>query len=888
MITTSSGLIEHAETADEYGRREKCLRNHRRRPFCFEACIPYLQDAIQPTGKDRLVDQPGLRVFTPPQPNVILDSFDFRDAVVERFMALPQDPSLMNPPLIAGLDIYKDLLIPVESLDLGSNHEFDTRQYSKEVSAKRFSNPFDQWLPLSSVIVERDEGLPFPSHSSRLQSLLQREVDRERPISPNGASALEEEVHLSTWSTELEQHLYNSTKPKPAHRAYPESITPPISPISEDGLPFVPSNDGNIIDLTSEPNSPITEQARILQNNLERGCFDSEPAAPIFPISSPSQGLPDILRSSYQNLQDMRLDVPVVLTNSDALCDENVMANVCPRLANDEHLIDPPNGEESSYFEEAFSAIMNDRASYVDNLADQERLNPSDSISRISVPILNFDIPPPEWSTRCSTAKSHLCWLRDSLGSAFCIPIIPKDTKSEMGLKWTPVPPKSGRTVGTEELPCFMESARDLLEDVVPTWGNTSFLSIRQHMAILELAHDEEIEHPTQLSDDETQSSSSPRPTNQKELITDQTDSMQEGKSHYFPSQDWSTLIRSVKKRPIDIETSLLPRSMDTSATSSLIAGFMQLRGKKPRVNSPASTPSRKITVTTLPQARNHSSTVVKEQASPREVETPKVPAIAPKLELPAEKGTFIISLSLGRSIIAHLETMWPSGNLIDMDYSLYNTMAWSPNTGQQREVISILSYEADVSLSSSAGIVVTNLLRVRQRALPGSKAQAPLRERIAKVSQKYETLIVLVSETNPAGEFMASLNSSDAAAYADFVRFTTALDTDVNVCFVPGAEHTLAKWILSLMCQYSHQAVPLKRFLSIEESSWDLLLRRAGMNVTAAKVISVLLFEEFGPSGLAKFLISTIQERVDRYAALLGGERVMCRISERLDRKWS
>lgn len=158
----------------------------------------------------------------------------------------------------------------------------------------------------------------------------------------------------------------------------------------------------------------------------------------------------------------------------------------------------------------------------------------------------------------------------------------------------------------------------------------------------------------------------------------------------------------------------------------------------------------------------------------------------------------------------------------------------------------------------------MTTLVKVKQNPFPGSKAQTPLREHVQMISRKYEALVVLVSESNPAGEFVGDLSSSDMAAYADFVRFTAALDAEVAAYLVPGANKTLCKWI------------------------WELFLWRAGLNVMAAQVLSKTLLDEFGNAGLAQFLVMPAREKVARYGQLVGGQRVLLRCCEVLDGNWA
>lgn len=161
------------------------------------------------------------------------------------------------------------------------------------------------------------------------------------------------------------------------------------------------------------------------------------------------------------------------------------------------------------------------------------------------------------------------------------------------------------------------------------------------------------------------------------------------------------------------------------------------------------------------------------------------------------------------------------------------------------------------------------------------------LRERVQKVSQKYETLLVLVSESHPSGEFSGASAPSDITAYADFVSFTVALDGDISVQLVPGAEQTMASWVSAFVSQNSYKSHDMKRLLSPEETLWEIFLRRAGMNVFAAKILSKTLFEKAGASGLAAFLMMPVEERVARFAPLLGGEKVLRLTAKALDRRW-
>jgi hypothetical protein len=80
----------------------------------------------------------------------------------------------------------------------------------------------------------------------------------------------------------------------------------------------------------------------------------------------------------------------------------------------------------------------------------------------------------------------------------------------------------------------------------------------------------------------------------------------------------------------------------------------------------------------------------------------------------------------------------------------------------------------------------------------------------------------------------------------------------------------------------------------------WERWLRVAGMNAYAAQAVLVRLkipdieSHEIGqtktqkPFGVAAFVSMTAEERVERFGAVLGGERVLRRVGEAIDGGWT
>ncbi|KAL7793063.1 hypothetical protein V8C37DRAFT_379172 [Trichoderma ceciliae] len=872
--------IETTETADEYGRRENCFRSHIRHPFTFQSYIADLQSTKETTEIDGLVAQPGVKAGVLPNPKVTGDVFEQHRKNVEKF--LQDSPSTFSPPGPSALT--KELLIPVDELDLGSCLDNDLQEYLRPVWLKRYRNTFEQWLPLACTRSEKDEGLDFPPGLNRLWALLHREIEADNPFMSDAAANLVREQNRSLTASEYQDLLVQQRKFEHYQYSCLDPISPPLSPVSDDIAPFVPDGGVAVIDLVSEPNSPNQAAIEVIQRDI-----DSEPViSSTLMTSSPSRELPQLFQTRHTIIQEAKADVPIVLTSSDAPSEENVLTNICLPLIGDVDEEASNLLEERGHFEDAFMTLLDDRRYYANSLVSQERFDPADSISRIPVPLLDFDIQPPEWSIQRSTAKTQFAFLRKSMPSIFNALPIPRDARSEISLRWSVFPLEKGQPIMKDELKVPDDTmAQYISQDPGSNLSSIHFVSIKPDLDVLCIIEDEEIEE-AYLTDDMVDETPSAIIQHQESPV--RMNSMHGNKSTYFPNPDCSDLSRPPRRKLDDETIRLLPNSYDTRATSILLHNFMELKGiKRPRIDTEYTTgrqPTDRFSSKSInePPSRNDReglpSIVVEEMA----------PAPAPQFEVSPQKACFIISVNLARPIVRRLEEVWSPENLIDMDYSRHNATTWLPGAAPPKEVISELSFEADISLSASTGIIMTNILKVRQRPLPGSQSQAPLRERVQKVSQRYETLIVLVSESNASGEFLGALAPPDAAAYADFLAFTVALEGDVNVHLIPGAEETMASWVLAFVARHSHPSESLKRFLSSEETPWEIFLRRAGTNVIGAKVLSKTLFEQAGVSGLALFLMMPVQERIARYGQILGGggEKVLRRMGKVMDCRWA
>ncbi|KAF2020036.1 hypothetical protein BU24DRAFT_387248 [Aaosphaeria arxii CBS 175.79] len=221
-------------------------------------------------------------------------------------------------------------------------------------------------------------------------------------------------------------------------------------------------------------------------------------------------------------------------------------------------------------------------------------------------------------------------------------------------------------------------------------------------------------------------------------------------------------------------------------------------------------------------------------------------------------------------------------------------------------------SKEADLILSPSTGLIVTNLQQVKQRTLPGQVGRPPLLERVIHLQNRYERLVVLVSEgLRRDAEMQASIRLNDARdqeAVAGLEKFTSKLQATISVVYVPGGDAALAHQIVIEMAgrglPHGSKDIGDIRILQ-DETLWELFLRRAGLNPYAAQVILASLrvpveftiehhptesspySESFSVFGLQAFVAMSSEERINEYQAVMGGTRILKRVNKLFDQEW-
>lgn len=135
---------------------------------------------------------------------------------------------------------------------------------------------------------------------------------------------------------------------------------------------------------------------------------------------------------------------------------------------------------------------------------------------------------------------------------------------------------------------------------------------------------------------------------------------------------------------------------------------------------------------------------------------------------------------------------------------------------------------EADILLSPATGLILTTIQKIKQKALPGKKIQlSGVRERLMKLSLRYERLIVLISEGAAEGGRGRVIDERECEALGDLSGFAVGVDSDVIVNFVPGGEEELVRWVIGCIVKYGLTTVRGEEVALLQDETLvDLPLR--------------------------------------------------------------
>lgn len=798
---------------------------------------------------------------------------------------------------------------------LRSDHELDLREWKRQVYAKRDASVTQFNLPVEPVDIEKDEDLEFPSsahkrkaeitdrlHKEKIEVTVSRQtlcyVKKAFDVSWSGAEQTELWESVMTYKRVSESWvLQDQTEADASQTNAREPMTPPLSPRAITIKHFVPDDESCQVPVPSDPNSQLSEELKVVEGilfqrdvltpvNSDNAGFLLDNSPPTFaPVAASSD-----VGEEGPRLEDLKVDEPILprdihgppTVEIDSLKD--LIDNSELRLGLELEDVDmEDNGKELEALCELAENVMRS--------VEQETLQPIDTTARVPVPLMDFSIHQSPWKGFGCDANAMFKWIRENTGKIWDSSIWRRNESVERAMKWTPLLHHAGEISTAEQFKGDMSVLGSFFADIdssVPT--SSDYVWKRPGLAALREEDDDE---------DELQ------------LIFSKSN----------PKDDLMTVL---KKRRRDLENSstqapgkVAKLAQDNGRDSTMFGPNFALNDSANLLicdenNSHAKLLSqfldlhvpKDLKVTKSKPNHIHSQHVDRHfESKYSEAAGSLLPAkklqaaLSPPINLPSSPLSIIVSVQLvPRSVRRRLELLIPGVELIERDYDRHNVPVWTQGSGTvlRSEHVSPLAYEADLTVSPATGIILTTMIKVRQKPQPGTQ-QSSIRERIEKVSARYERLLVLVSEGSIHEDAMASMSAGEAAAFAEFQGFLAGVEANATAFYVGGGDETLAKWVVALVCKHCHEGSAVQNVLVPEETHWELFLRRAGMNSYAAQAVPGVLRsptecnQDVDPTeyGLAAFVQMTPAQRADVFGLLFGGRRVLDQVSRRVENRW-
>ncbi|KAI4671307.1 uncharacterized protein J4E88_009341 [Alternaria novae-zelandiae] len=661
----------------------------------------------------------------------------------------------------------------------------------------------------------------------------------------------------------------------------------------------------------------------------------------LFDLTHPSQFNPDFEPTSSPILKRRAEDLKVEGPLTPLMCSSSPMKRLKSVSFADESLLYKPWGEddEGGAGSDQFFHEIEEQAERANEKIENERLSGADTIARVDIPYMDFSLPMAPW-IEYSRRKGGDHRPDDTELQAqmqFLLRIKREDLRlakswhglsiPEREMKWGFLTTKVS-TLSLEEKLHGESEVTKIVAELTTGDVATSSAQVwkREGLRILDEDEDEEDLDPEEydkqndmealirkrkLEMEEEVMEKHRRCTSSQPTVRPQIRSSTEmQESHHFgerePTEDQTAKTRSKRLN----HASQKPQAAK-QATGDLMFGgfsattalnkFMQTRGKPvDRVESSTAKVSESRDYAqprthTLPvRSRGSSSDQPVDQAQQAQTTNKPLPML-PTVPDNMAPCSFVISSTFlqQRGMLKLIESIYPSAEMVYRDYTLPHSAA----------------KEAEIILSPSTGLIFTTLQQVKQRALPGQPERSPVKERMLKLQLRYERLVVLVSEG--LSREMEELGSSrpddprDSEALKAFDLFASKLEGEVLVRYVRGGEQALARATVVEMANYGlpYGSADIGDIKPVaQETSWEVFLRRVGLNPFAAQVIMAWLRKPLNmpiaPSsthhaktvsafGLARFLLMIEEDRIHSFQALMGGYRVLMRVSELIDQRW-
>lgn len=671
-----------------------------------------------------------------------------------------------------------------------------------------------------------------------------------------------------------------------------EKITPPVSPKLGQNY-FVPPTGACLIPIPSDNSSLLSDNFKAIEDDLLADYQDewSQVTSPVRHLLEEEYSIEEgtsLLHDSGTRLDDLKVEIPLMLDS----------ASEKPRISGEDLLkassftetaLDPDFDILSDFLGRDFSKAAEEAARSV----EQERLQHVDAVARVPIPVMDFSIPEPGWAQLHMNGRGMFKWIQAGKEQLFKPPSWPVHKADESRLIWKPLGADVTLTLEEESI----DDGEGLVEAFTEITGGTGLLTsadfVHRASGFVVLQNDDDDEEiETQLE------VSKPR----KHLMDIVRKRSHDGSGMTAQKKPRRDANEHSADQSNDSGGPSLLLGNSAGASGTLLENFMQIHGPKKKWSQSKCFASQQDEALEVPAVgENNTSNKSSEAVQPQQSEDPAPPSMTsrtkapcPEITLPRAPLAVFISIRIARRLIRTLEGMIPNLTILERDYSAHNKPVWSPGSVARNVVVPPMADDADITVSPSTGIIITQMIWVRQRPRAGMSNNA-VQARIEKVSLRYSRLVVLVGGEGGTDDALLQMSPSESAAFIELQGFATGLDCDIQVRCVGGGDSTLAKWVAFGLCRYGTQDHSLQTNLTEMETPWELFLRRAGFNVYAAQAVVSQLNppsldgEVAQPErhGLGAFMTMTRAERLQRFGQLVG-PRVLERVSAAVDELWN
>lgn len=548
-------------------------------------------------------------------------------------------------------------------------------------------------------------------------------------------------------------------------------------------------------------------------------------------------------------------------------------------------------GDPQPFSDDNLEEQLQDAAQAAIQRIEQEQLQAIDALGRVPIPIMDFSISEPEWTRLGHDEKAIFEWIRNGNEQLFKSPRWPIHKTTESKLVWIPFAPGTIPAPENEQL----DVAELILQDFLAPLDKNEIPSSR-----VCLYHRD------------------------KPAVFKDEDGDEEIDTVLLKQKPATALMDIIRKRSLEDDAggiskkprrnvqSTTPDSKpevcgpqllvgDTQgASAKLLANFLEVHAPKKKIWTGSQYfNSSKIEPSTSTPANASGSVQAPDEFQKRAIHPSPHPTKAdmkapcPSIHLPLRPLTIFISVKIPRRMIRVLEGLVPGLTLIERNYDAHNTSTWRAGSVVRTEVVSPLADDADITISPTCGLILTSMIRLRQKPREGSH-KGLVQTRIEKTCLRYERLLVLVGGEGGSDDTLSRISSSESMALIELQGFASGLDCDIQVHYVGGGAKTLANWVAASICRYGLVEPETSTGLLEVETLWELFLRRAGLNVFAAQMIAGQLNQprQEAPKtavqhGLGAFITMTRAERMRRFGQLIGS-KVLERVNKSVDEQWN